>query len=63
MSASAEFSPKGFAPRPFTVKLQGSGNSYKGTTTAQITHCGSANVKNTITLNITPNRGAVSNGG
>jgi hypothetical protein len=63
MSASAEFAPKGFVPKPFTVNLTGSGNSYKGSATAQITHCGSANVKNTITLNITPDKGAVSNGG
>jgi hypothetical protein len=63
MSASAEFAPKGFAPKPFTVKLTGSGGSYQGTATAQITHCGSANVKNTITLHLTANKGAVSNGG
>jgi hypothetical protein len=60
MTVSAEFAPQGFAPKPFKVKLTGNG-SYSGTTTAQVTHCGSVNVHNTITLNLSP-RGT-SNGG
>jgi hypothetical protein len=60
MTVSAEFAPAGFAPKPFKVKLTGNG-SYSGTTSAQVTHCGSVNVHNTITLNLSP-RGT-SNGG
>jgi hypothetical protein len=63
MTASAELSPKGFVPAPFTVKLTGSGGAYQGTTTAQVTRCGSVNVKNTITMNVAPKSGATSNGG
>jgi Fibronectin type III domain len=62
LTTDAEFAAPGFAAQPFTMTLTRSGSGYAGTTKAEVTKCGSVNVKNTVTLRITPNQGAVSNG-
>ena len=59
----AEFAAPGFAAQPFTMTLTSSGSGYAGSAKADITKCGSINVKNTVTLRMTPNKGAVENGG
>jgi Fibronectin type III domain len=63
LTADAEFAAPGFGAQPFTVTLTRSGSGYAGSTKADITKCGSIDVKNTITLRIHANRGAVRNGG
>jgi hypothetical protein len=63
LTTHAEFAAPGFAAQPFTMTLSSSGTGYAGSTQADITKCGSINVKNTVTLSITPNKGAVQNGG
>jgi hypothetical protein len=40
-----------------------SGAGYAGSTQASITKCGSVSAENTVTLHITADQGAVSNGG
>jgi hypothetical protein len=62
LTTDAEFAAPGFAPQPFTMTLTSSGSGYAGSTKAEITKCGSINVKNTVTLSITPNKGAVQYG-
>jgi hypothetical protein len=62
LTTDAEFAAPGFAAQPFTMTLTKSGSGYAGTTNAQVTKCGSIKAKNTVTLRITPNQGAVSNG-
>jgi hypothetical protein len=63
LSTNAEFAAPGFTAQPFTMKLTSSGGGYAGSTRAEITKCGSVNVKNTVTLHITADKGAVQNGG
>jgi|SRR5271165_22223 len=63
LTTHAEFAAPGFAAQPFTMTLSSSGSGYAGSTQADITKCGSINVKNTVTLNVTPDKGAVQNGG
>jgi Fibronectin type III domain len=63
LTTDAEFAAPGFTAQPFTMTLTSSGSGYAGTTQAEVSKCGSINVKNTVTLRITPNQGAVSNGG
>jgi len=62
LTTNAEFAAPGFTAQPFTMTLTSSGSGYAGTTKAEVSKCGSINVKNTVTLHITPNRGAVNNG-
>ena len=62
LATDAEFAAPGFAAQPFTMTLTSSGSGYAGSTKAEVTKCGSVNAKNTVTLRITPNQGAVSNG-
>src|SRR5215469_1546112 len=62
LTTDAEFAAPGFAAQPFTMTLTSSGSGYAGSAKAEVTKCGSVNVKNTVTLRITPNQGAVSNG-
>jgi hypothetical protein len=62
VTTDAEFAAPGFGAQPFTMTLTSSGSGYAGTTNAEVSKCGSINVKNTVTLRITPNQGAVSNG-
>jgi len=47
---------------PFTVNLTSSGAWYAGSTTAYISKCGSVNTRNTVTLRIAADNGAVDNG-
>jgi Fibronectin type III domain len=61
LTADAELAAPGFATKQFTVKLHGSGRSYRGSAKAQISACGSVDVTNTVTLSI--KAGAVTNGG
>jgi hypothetical protein len=63
LTTNAEFAAPGFATHPFTMTLTGSGSGYAGTTKADVSKCGSINVHNTVTLRITPDQGAVDNGG
>jgi hypothetical protein len=63
LATHAEFAAPGFAAQPFTMTLSSSGSGYAGSAKADITKCGSINVKNTVTLSITPDKGAVQNGG
>lgn len=63
LTTHAEFAAPGFAAQPFTMTLSSSGSGYAGSTRADITKCGSINVKNTVTLSVTPDKGAVQNGG
>jgi hypothetical protein len=63
LTTHAEFAAPGFAAQPFTMTLTSSGSGYAGSTKAEITKCGSIDVKNAVTLSITPNRGTVQNGG
>lgn len=63
LTTDAEFAAPGFAAEPFTMTLTSSGSGYAGSTKADITKCGSIDVKNTVTLSITPDKGAVRNGG
>jgi fibronectin type III domain protein len=63
LTTHAEFAAPGFAAQPFTMTLTSSGSGYAGSAQAEITKCGSINVKNTVTLSIAPNKGAVQNGG
>ena len=63
LTADAEFAAPGFTAQPFTMTMRGSGSGYSGSATADITKCGSINVKNTVTLSINANKGAVQNGG
>ena len=62
LTTDAEFAAPGFAAQPFTMTLTSSGSGYAGTAKAGVTKCDSINVSNTVTLRITPNQGAVSNG-
>jgi Fibronectin type III domain len=62
LTTNAEFAAPGFGAQPFTMTLTSSGSGYAGTTKAEVSKCGSVSVKNTVTLHITPNQGAVSNG-
>jgi hypothetical protein len=62
LTTNAEFAAPGFTAQPFTMTLTSSGSGYAGTTQAEVSKCGSINVKNTVTLRITPNKGAVDNG-
>jgi hypothetical protein len=62
LTTDAEFAAPGFTAQPFTIALTSSGSGYAGTTKADVSKCGSVNANNTITLHITPNQGAVSNG-
>ena len=62
LTTNAEFAAPGFTAQPFTMTLTSSGSGYAGTTKAEVSKCGSINVKNTVTLHITPNQGAVNNG-
>ena len=63
LSTNAEFAAPGFTAQSFTMKLTSSGGGYAGSVKAEITKCGSVNVKNTVTLHITADKGAVQNGG
>jgi Fibronectin type III domain len=63
LTTNAEFAAPGFASQPFTMILTGSGSGYAGSAHADVTKCGSINVHNTVTLHITPDKGAVTNGG
>jgi hypothetical protein len=65
LTTDAEFAAPGFATQPFTMTLtgSGSGDGYAGTAKADVSKCGSINVKNTVTLRISPDKGAVDNGG
>ena len=63
LTTDAEFAAPGFTAHPFTMTLTGSGSGYAGTTKADVTKCASINVKNTVTLRIAPDKGAVDNGG
>jgi hypothetical protein len=62
LTTDAEFAAPGFTAHPFTMTLTSSGSGYAGTTKAEVSKCGSINVKNTVTLRITPDKGAVSYG-
>jgi hypothetical protein len=62
LTTDAEFAAPGFAAQAFTMTLTSSGSGYAGTAKAGVTKCDSINVSNTVTLRITPNQGAVSNG-
>jgi len=62
LTTNAEFAAPGFTAQPFTMTLTSSGSGYAGTTKAEVSKCGSINAKNTVTLHITPNQGAVDNG-
>lgn len=62
LTTDAEFAAPGFTTHPFTMTLTSTGSGYAGTTKAEVSKCGSINVKNTVTLRITPNKGAVDNG-
>jgi hypothetical protein len=62
LTADAELAAPGFAAKRFTMTLRGSGRSYGGSATAQISTCGgSVKVTNTVTLSINA-KGAVTNG-
>jgi hypothetical protein len=63
LKADAEFAAPGFVTRPFTMTLTGSGAGYAGTTMASVTMCMSVNVRDTVTLRISANKGGVDNGG
>jgi Fibronectin type III domain len=63
LTTDAEFAAPGFAVQQFTVTMTRSGSGYAGSTRSDITKCGSIDVKNTITLRISADRGAVRNGG
>jgi chitodextrinase len=63
LTADAEFAAPGFSVQPFTVRLNSSGSGYSGTTRAKITQCQSIDVQNTVSLSISPDHGAVDNGG
>ena len=63
LTTNAEFAAPGFTAQPFTMTLTSSGSGYAGTTKADVTKCGSINVHNTVTLRITPDKGAVHTGG
>jgi hypothetical protein len=63
MIDNGEFAPTSLGSRTFTVKLSPSGGGYSGSTTAKITNCGGTAVTNTISLSLTPNSGAVKQGG
>ncbi len=63
LTTDAEFAAPGFTSQPFTMTLKFSNARYTGTAQADITKCGSASVKNTITLNIAARPGAVRHGG
>jgi Fibronectin type III domain len=62
LTTDAEFAAPGFAAQQFTITLTRSRSGYAGSTTTDITKCGSVDVKNTITLHISADRGAVQNG-
>jgi len=62
LTADGEFAPPGFTVHQFTVNLTGAGNVYTGSTRASISTCGSANVKDTVTLRIAANSGGVDSG-
>jgi Fibronectin type III domain len=63
LTTDAEFAAPGFTAQPFTMTLTRSGPGYSGSVKADITKCGSINVKNTVTVSINANKGAVRNGG
>jgi Fibronectin type III domain len=62
LKTNGEWAPPNLKAAPFTVTLTGSGAWYVGSATAYITTCGSVNVKNTVSLRITPDNGAVNQG-
>jgi len=62
LKTDAEWAPPNLKTVPFTVTLTSSGGSYVGSNTAYITKCESVNVKNTVTVRITADNGAVDNG-
>jgi hypothetical protein len=63
LTTDADFAAPGFDAQRFTMTLTRSGSGYAGSTRADITKCGSVDVRNTVTLRISANRGAVQNGG
>jgi hypothetical protein len=63
LTDDGEFAPPNLQVKQFTVKLSPSGIGFAGSTTAEVTQCGSINVHNTINLSIYPDSGAISNGG
>ena len=63
LTTHAEFAAPGFTVQPFTVAMSSSGPGYAGHATADITKCGPVNVKNTVTLSVSPIKGAIQNGG
>jgi len=64
MTDGGEFGPPGAGDRTFTVKLSPSGGRYSGSTSAQLTKCGSTSfVTDTVTLSLAPSSGGVSHGG
>jgi Fibronectin type III domain len=63
LSNSAEFDPPDLQVKQFTIKMSPSSGGYSGSTTAEVTKCGSVTVHNTISVSVYPNSGAVSNGG
>jgi hypothetical protein len=62
LATDAAFAPPGFARRPFTVNLTGSGTVYTGSTLAYISYCGSVHVQDTVILRLSANSGGVDNG-
>ena len=62
LKTNGEWAPPNLTTVPFTVNLTSSGAWYVGSTTAYISKCGSVNERNTVTLRITADNGAVNKG-
>lgn len=62
LKTNGEWAPPSLKAVPFTVNLTSSGAWYVGSTTAYISKCGSVNTRNTVTLRITADNGAVNKG-
>jgi hypothetical protein len=62
LKMNGEWAPPNLRTVPFTVNLTRSGAWYVGSSTARITTCGSVKTRNTVTLRITPDDGAVNMG-
>lgn len=62
LKTNGEWAPPNLTTEPFTVNLTSSGAWYVGSGTGYFTKCGSINTRNTLTLRITPDNGAVNKG-
>ncbi|HEX4831511.1 MAG TPA: fibronectin type III domain-containing protein [Trebonia sp.] len=62
LTDDGEFAPPDLSVRPFTMRLTPASGGYSGTTTAEVTQCGSIHTHNTISVHVAPKSGAVANG-